>query len=195
MSHHCRTIPSSNGCPDLVVNVIAGDETDVPMRVHSIDSSEDVSTTDTVSDVTKEGFSSTIIPASTNISGGGDQRLPSGGPPMHAPPQMAIRPLKTQSSGYRKSKLRFSVGAEGADPAKLDTEKTSGGTAQPFWPESSTSQQPPSKPAPEDPAKARLANLKIAFVDDDPANQRVGVRFLKALGVQPANIVVMGDGE
>ena len=37
-------------------------------------------------------------------------------------------------------------------------------------------------------------NMKIVFVDDDPPNQRVGVRFLKMIGVQQDNIFVLKDG-
>lgn len=39
-----------------------------------------------------------------------------------------------------------------------------------------------------------FSSLKLVFVDDDPANQRVGQRFLKSLGVQPVNLTILGDG-
>jgi hypothetical protein len=36
--------------------------------------------------------------------------------------------------------------------------------------------------------------LRIALVDDEPANQRVAARFLKGLGVDPDNILILSDG-
>ena len=39
-----------------------------------------------------------------------------------------------------------------------------------------------------------FAELRIALVDDEPANQRVAVRFLKLLGVPAANIIIFSDG-
>ena len=39
-----------------------------------------------------------------------------------------------------------------------------------------------------------FGKLRIAFVDDDPANQRVGLRFLKSLGVDPSRIATLDDG-
>lgn len=38
------------------------------------------------------------------------------------------------------------------------------------------------------------SSLRVAFVDDEPPNQRVGVRFLKGLGIQAAHIYRMNDG-
>jgi hypothetical protein len=40
----------------------------------------------------------------------------------------------------------------------------------------------------------KFQSLRVAVVDDEPANQRIACRFLKALGVPPANITVMRDG-
>lgn len=38
------------------------------------------------------------------------------------------------------------------------------------------------------------ANLRVAFVDDEAANQRVGGRFLRSLGVSVTNTVMLNDG-
>ena len=39
-----------------------------------------------------------------------------------------------------------------------------------------------------------FAALRVVLVDDEPANQRVGLRFLKLLGVKPDHITVISDG-
>jgi hypothetical protein len=40
----------------------------------------------------------------------------------------------------------------------------------------------------------KLQSLRVAVVDDEPANQRIACRFLKGLGVPTENITVMRDG-
>jgi CheY-like chemotaxis protein len=40
-----------------------------------------------------------------------------------------------------------------------------------------------------------LSLLRVAIVDDEPANQRIASRFLKGLGVSPSNIITLSDGE
>ena len=44
------------------------------------------------------------------------------------------------------------------------------------------------------PSLTEFGRLRVAFVDDGPPNQRVGIRFLKAIGVPEANVKVMSDG-
>jgi translation initiation factor 2B subunit (eIF-2B alpha/beta/delta family) len=39
-----------------------------------------------------------------------------------------------------------------------------------------------------------LRNFRVVVVDDEPANQRIAVRFLKSLGVAQRNITVLADG-
>ena len=42
--------------------------------------------------------------------------------------------------------------------------------------------------------KAKFATLKIAFVDDELSNCRLGLRMLARLGVPASNITVLSDG-
>ena len=39
-----------------------------------------------------------------------------------------------------------------------------------------------------------VAEFRIAFVDDEPANTRLGQRFLTKLGIPAANVTIMKDG-
>ena len=41
---------------------------------------------------------------------------------------------------------------------------------------------------------ARFSNFRIAFVDDETANCRLGVRMLGRLGIPAKNIVILSDG-
>ena len=41
---------------------------------------------------------------------------------------------------------------------------------------------------------SHIPSLKIAFVDDETANCRLGVRMLTRLGVATQNIIVISDG-
>ena len=44
-------------------------------------------------------------------------------------------------------------------------------------------------------AEVQLAALRVVFVDDEPANVRLGVRLLTSLGVLRSNIIVLVDGQ
>jgi hypothetical protein len=49
-------------------------------------------------------------------------------------------------------------------------------------------------PGPGGDAHARVAGLRVAFVDDEEANCRLGIRMLGRLGIPRANVVVLRDG-
>jgi hypothetical protein len=49
-------------------------------------------------------------------------------------------------------------------------------------------------PGPGGEAHARVAGLRVAFVDDEEANCRLGIRMLGRLGISRANVVVLRDG-
>lgn len=51
-----------------------------------------------------------------------------------------------------------------------------------------------STPSSGPPRRVDFSRLRVVFVDDGPPNQRVGLRFLKGLGVLPTNIRMMCDG-
>ncbi len=44
-------------------------------------------------------------------------------------------------------------------------------------------------------ANCDIATVRVAFVDDEVANRRLGLRFLARLGVSSANVTMLRDGE
>ena len=46
----------------------------------------------------------------------------------------------------------------------------------------------------ESAAPIDMATLKVVFVDDEPANVRMGLRMLGRMGVLAANVVQLKDG-
>ncbi len=49
-------------------------------------------------------------------------------------------------------------------------------------------------PGPGGEVLARVAGLRVAFVDDEEANCRLGIRMLGRLGIPRANVVILRDG-
>ena len=39
-----------------------------------------------------------------------------------------------------------------------------------------------------------MSEFRVAFVDDEPANTRLGLRFLTKLGISSDNVIVLKDG-
>ena len=39
-----------------------------------------------------------------------------------------------------------------------------------------------------------FSELRVVLVDDEPANQRIAIRFLKLLGVSASNVIILSDG-
>jgi hypothetical protein len=44
-------------------------------------------------------------------------------------------------------------------------------------------------------APVDMATLRVVFVDDEPANVRMGLRMLARMGVLASNVVQLRDGE